>query len=177
MQRAGRIKIGLPLDPQTEMGCLVSRDQYDRTLRYIELGKREGAALVAGGSRPKGEIFTKGYFVEPTIFDRVEMSMRIAREEIFGPVLSVLTWESYEEVIKQANSVEYGLTASIWTRDLSLAYRTAEQLEAGYIWINGSSRHFLGVPFGGFKQSGIGREESLEELLSYVQTKSVNTAL
>jgi len=177
IQRTGRIRIGLPLDPQTEMGCLVSKEQYDKSFRYIELGKKEGAVLAAGGSRPKGEIFTKGYFVEPTIFDRVEMSMRIAREEIFGPVLSVLTWENNEEVIKQANGVEYGLTASIWTRDLSLAYRTAEQLEAGYIWINGSSRHFLGVPFGGFKQSGIGREESVEELLSYTQAKAVNIAL
>jgi len=177
IQRTGRIRIGLPLDPQTEMGCLASKEQYDKSFRYIELGKKEGAVLVAGGSRPKGEPFAKGYFVAPTIFDRVEMSMRIAREEIFGPVLSVLTWENNEEVIKQANGVDYGLTASIWTRDLSLAYRTAEQLEAGYIWINGSSRHFLGVPFGGYKQSGIGREESVEELLSYVQTKSVNTAL
>jgi betaine-aldehyde dehydrogenase len=177
IQRAGRIKIGLPLDPQTEMGCLVSKDQYDKTFRYIDLGKKEGAVLVAGGGRPEGESFAKGYFVKPTIFDRVEMSMRIAREEIFGPVLSVLQWEDYEEVIEKANGVDYGLTASIWTRDLQLAYRTAELIQAGYIWINGSSRHFLGVPFGGFKQSGIGREESLEELLSYLQTKAVNTAL
>ena len=103
--------------------------------------------------------------------------MRIAREEIFGPVLSVLVWEDYEEVIEKANSVDYGLTASLWTEDLRLAYRAAERLEAGYIWINGSSRHFLGVPFGGYKQSGIGREESVEELLSYVQVKAVNTAL
>lgn len=177
IQRAGRIKIGLPLDPETEMGCLVSQEQYDKTFRYIDLGKKEGAALVAGGSRPEGEPFSKGYFVKPTIFDRVEMSMRIAREEIFGPVLSVFQWEDYEDAVERANSVDYGLTASIWTRDLQLAYRTAERLQAGYLWINGSSRHFLGVPFGGFKQSGIGREESLEELLSYVQTKSVNTAL
>ncbi|MBI2987216.1 MAG: aldehyde dehydrogenase family protein [Deltaproteobacteria bacterium] len=177
IQRTGRIRIGLPLDSRTEMGCLVSKDQYDKTFRYIELGKKEGAKLVAGGSRPEGEIFSKGYFVKPTIFDRVEMSMRIAREEIFGPVLSVLVWEDYEEVVEKANSVDYGLTASVWSRDLRLAYQTAERLEAGYLWINGSSRHFLGVPFGGFKQSGIGREESVEELLSYTQVKAVNTAL
>jgi betaine-aldehyde dehydrogenase len=176
-QRAAAIKIGLPLDPAAEMGCLAYKEQYEKSLRYIELGKKEGAALAAGGARPKGEIFSKGFFLEPTIFDRVQMSMRIAREEIFGPVLSVLTWEDYDEVIAQANSVDYGLTASVWTKDLALAYRTVERLEAGYIWINGSSRHFLGVPFGGFKQSGIGREESVEELLSYVQTKAVNTAL
>jgi len=177
IQRTARIKIGSPLDPETEMGCLISQEQYDKTFRYIESGKQEGAVLVAGGSRPEGEIFSKGYFVKPTIFDRVEMSMRIAREEIFGPVLSVFLWEDYEEVIEKANGVDYGLTASIWTRDLQLAYLTAERMEAGYLWINGSSRHYLGVPFGGFKQSGIGREESAEELLSYVQAKAVNTAL
>ncbi len=177
IQRVARIKIGSPLDPDTEMGCLVSKEQYDKTLRYIGLGKKEGAVLVAGGSRPEGEAFSRGYFVKPTVFDHVEMSMRIAREEIFGPVLSVLVWEDYEEVIEKANSVDYGLTASLWTEDPRLAYRAAERLEAGYIWINGSSRHFLGVPFGGYKQSGIGREESVEELLSYVQLKAVNTTL
>jgi betaine-aldehyde dehydrogenase len=177
IERAGRIKIGQPLDPETEMGCLVSKDQYDKTFRYIDLGKKDGAKLVAGGGRPEGASFAKGYFVKPTIFDGVDMSMRIAREEIFGPVLSVFSWEDYDDVIEKANQVDYGLTASIWSRDLQLAYRTAERLEAGYIWINGSSRHFLGVPFGGFKQSGIGREESVEELLSYVQTKAVNAAL
>ncbi len=177
IERAGRIKIGQPLDPATEMGCLVSKDQYDKTFRYIDLGKQDGAKLVAGGGRPEGATFAKGYFVKPTIFDGVDMSMRIAREEIFGPVLSVFSWEDYDDVIEQANQVDYGLTASIWSRDLQLAYRTAERLEAGYIWINGSSRHFLGVPFGGFKQSGIGREESVEELLSYVQTKAVNAAM
>lgn len=177
IQRVGRIKIGQPLDPRTEMGCLASRDQYEKTVKYIDLGRKEGAELVAGGHRPEGAGFSKGYFVKPTIFDRVEMSMRIAQEEIFGPVLSVLQWQEHEEVIDKANSVDYGLTASIWTRDLQLAYRVAERLQAGYLWINGSSRHFLGVPFGGFKQSGLGREESLEELLSYTQTKAVNTTL
>jgi acyl-CoA reductase-like NAD-dependent aldehyde dehydrogenase len=173
----GRIKIGQPLDPETEMGCLASRDQYEKTLKYIDLGRKEKAELVAGGGRPEGARFSKGYFVKPTIFDRVEMSMRIAQEEIFGPVLSILQWQEHEEVIDKANGVDYGLTASIWTRDLKLAYRVAERLQAGYLWINGSSRHFLGVPFGGFKQSGLGREESLEELLSYTQTKAVNTTL
>ncbi|MCH8056066.1 MAG: aldehyde dehydrogenase family protein, partial [Deltaproteobacteria bacterium] len=177
IRRIEKIRIGQPLDPATEMGCLVSEEQYQKVLRYIDYGKQEGAHLVAGGGRPKGETFKKGYFLQPTVFDQVKMDMRIAREEIFGPVLSVLTWNDPEEVIRQANAVDYGLTASIWTRDLARAYKIAERLEAGYLWINGSSRHFLGVPFGGYKQSGIGREESLEELLSYVQTKAVNTAL
>jgi len=177
IRRIGTIRIGQPLDPATEMGCLVSQEQYQKVLRYIGYGKEEGARLVAGGERPKGEAFQRGYFLQPTVFDKVTMEMRIAREEIFGPVLSVLTWNDSEAVIQQANAVDYGLTASIWTSDLAKALKAAERLEAGYIWINGSSRHFLGVPFGGYKQSGIGREESVEELLSYVQTKAVNTAL
>ncbi|MBI4490834.1 MAG: aldehyde dehydrogenase family protein [Deltaproteobacteria bacterium] len=177
IERIGRIRIGQPLDPATEMGALVSEEQYQKVLRYIDYGKQDGARLVAGGGRPKGEVFKKGYFLQPTVFDQVKMEMRIAREEIFGPVLSVLTWSDTEEAISQANSVDYGLTASIWTRDIAQAFRIAERIEAGYMWINGSSRHFLGVPFGGYKQSGIGREESVEELLSYVQIKAVNTAL
>ncbi|MFQ5851839.1 MAG: aldehyde dehydrogenase family protein [Candidatus Binatia bacterium] len=177
IRRVQKIRIGPPLDAATEMGCLVSEEQYQKVIGYIGYGKEEGARLVAGGKRPEGEVFKKGCFLQPTVFDGVKMSMRIAREEIFGPVLSVLTWSDTEEVIGQANAVDYGLTASIWTRNISQAYRTAERLEAGFLWINDSSRHFLGVPFGGYKQSGIGREESLEELLSYVQTKSVNTAL
>jgi len=102
------------------------------------------------------------------------MSMRLAQEEIFGPVLSVLTWKDRAQVIAEANQVLYGLTGSVWTNDISLAIDTARRLEAGYIWINGSSRHFIGAPFGGYKQSGLGREESLEELLSYTQIKHVN---
>ena len=177
IQRVDKIRIGQPLDPVTEMGCLVSNEQYQKVLRCISYGKEDGGRLVTGGERPKGEAFKKGYFLEPTVFDEVTMEMRIAREEIFGPVLSVLKWRDTEEVINQANAVDYGLTASVWTKDIGRAYSMAERLEAGYIWINGSSRHFLGVPFGGYKQSGVGREESVEELLSYVQTKAVNTWL
>jgi betaine-aldehyde dehydrogenase len=177
IRKVEAIKIGLPLDEDTEMGCLVSRDQFDKTMRYIEYGRNEGARLVTGGRKPEGEKFSKGFFVLPTVFDQVKMNMRIAREEIFGPVLSVFQWEDAEDVIAEANSVEYGLTASVWSSDLRAAHRTASRLEAGYIWINGSSRHFTGAPFGGFKNSGIGREESLEEMMSYTQIKTVHTLL
>jgi betaine-aldehyde dehydrogenase len=177
IRKVESINIGLPLDEDTEMGCLVSKDQFDKTLRYIEYGKEEGAKLATGGKKPEGTKFANGFFVLPTIFDQCKTTMRIAREEIFGPVLSVFVWEDLDEVIAQANGVEYGLTASVWSNDLRMAHRTASKLEAGYIWINGSSRHFTGAPFGGFKNSGIGREESLEEMMSYTQIKTVHTLL
>ncbi|MBI4465508.1 MAG: aldehyde dehydrogenase family protein [Acidobacteria bacterium] len=174
VEKIKKVRIGLPTDEKTEMGCLVSQQQYDKVMSYIELGKKEGARLVVGGGKPPQPELQRGYFVLPTVFDQVDYRMRLAQEEIFGPVQSVLTWKSTDELIEMANSVMYGLTASIWTRDFATAYRVALQIEAGFIWINDSSRHFTGVPFGGYKQSGLGREESLLELLSYTQVKSVN---
>ena len=174
---ARNMRIGHPLDPQAEIGCLVSQQQYDKVMRYIEIGKEEGAKLVQGGRKPEGEAFEQGLFVEPTVFDGVTMGMRIAREEIFGPVLSVLTWSDKEEVIREANSVEYGLTGAVWTRDLQTALEVADRLDTGYVWINGSSTHFLGAPFSGHKNSGTDSEESIEELYSYTQLKTVNIKL
>jgi len=168
-----QIKVGLPTDPTTEMGALVSREHYNKVMGYVEIGKREGAKLLCGGKRPKGSAFTRGYFLEPTVFDQVRPDMRLAQEEIFGPVLSVLTWDDEEQLVADVNNVSYGLTAAILSRDVARAMRMAERVEAGYLWINGSSRHCVGAPFGGQKQSGFGREESLEELLSYTQTKNV----
>jgi 2-formylbenzoate dehydrogenase len=118
-----------------------------------------------------------GSFVAPTILDRVDASMDVAQNEIFGPVLSVITWRDEEELLRIANGVSYGLTASIWTRDVGRALRMARQVEAGFVWVNTSSRHFAGVPFGGVKDSGVGREEGLDELLSYTQSKSINVLL
>jgi acyl-CoA reductase-like NAD-dependent aldehyde dehydrogenase len=115
--------------------------------------------------------------VQPTIFDGVDYRMRIAQEEIFGPVQAVVKWRDESEMVQMANSVMYGLAASIWTRDVAVAQRLAGEIEAGYIWINDTSRHFQGVPFGGVKQSGLGREDSLSDLLSYTQVKSVNVNL
>jgi betaine-aldehyde dehydrogenase len=175
--RVKQIRIGTPIKPETEMGCLVSQQQYDKVLKYISLGHEQGAILVAGGKRPEGDEFAKGFFVEPTIFDGVRSDMRIAQEEIFGPVLSVLSWENEEDVIREANSVNYGLTGAVWTKDIDKAFRMARELDTGLVWINGSQQHFAGVPFGGHKNSGNASEESIDELLGYTQVKSINVML
>lgn len=177
VERVRKVRIGMPLDASTEMGTLSSRAQYAKTLGYIDVARSEGARLVAGGGRPGGPDFERGLYVSPTVFAGVAPDMRIAREEVFGPVLSVLTWRDEEEAVQVANAVRYGLTASVWTRDLHRAHRLAGAMEAGYVWVNGSSRHFPGVPFGGCKASGLGREESVHELLSYTQLKAVNVML
>ncbi len=175
--RIARFKPGIPTDPATTMGAIISKVQLDRIIGYIESAKSEGARLVYGGGRPSDPALAKGYFVEPTVFADVTPTMKIAREEIFGPVLAVFKWSDEAKMLEQVNSVEYGLTGSIWTNDLSTAHRTAAAVEAGYIWINEVSKHFLGAPFGGYKQSGIGREECMEELLSFTQEKNIHVRL
>ena len=172
---AEKLPVGLPWEEGTEVGPVVSREQFDRVMGFIESGKAEGAKLVTGGGRPDGEKLERGFFIAPTVFDEVTSEMRIAREEIFGPVMSVLSWKDYERMIDEANGVIYGLTAAIVTNDLNLAMQTAERIQAGYVWINASGR-YLGAPYGGWKQSGLGREESLDELLSYTQFKNINLA-
>jgi betaine-aldehyde dehydrogenase len=173
-QRVERIRIGNPLDPQTEMGCVVSQAQYDKVHRYIGLGQEQGARCVTGGGRPEGDQFAEGLYVRPTIFTGVSNDHRIAQEEIFGPVLSVMSWDNEDEVIRSANRIDYGLTAAVWTRDINKAFKAINRLEAGFTWINGSSSHFAGVPFGGYKNSGVDNEEGIEELYSYTQLKAVN---
>lgn len=168
------ITIGQPLDPSTQMGPLASVAQLDKSLHYVQLAQEQGAQLLTGGKRPAGDDFAHGYFIEPAVLTGVRPEMRIAQEEVFGPVMSVMTFATEAEVVHVANALDYGLTASIWTRDISRAVRTAHAMEAGYVWVNGSSRHFWGMPFGGVKSSGIGREESVEELLSYSQIQAVN---
>ncbi len=121
--------------------------------------------------------WAKGFYIEPTIFADVTPTMRIAREEVFGPVLAVASWTDEAELVERVNGVEYGLTCSIWTNDLVKAHRTAMAVEAGFVWINEVSKHFLGAPFGGWKQSGIGREECLGELLSFTQEKNIHVSL
>jgi len=159
------------------MGAIVSRAQLDKVERYIALGREEGATLVCGGERPTDPLLAKGFFMPPTVFTGVRQSMRIAQEEIFGPVLCVLPWTDEARMLEDVNAVEYGLSCSIWTRDLATAHRMASRVEAGYVWINTTGRHFLGAPFGGYKQSGSGREESFDELASYTQLKNVHIAL
>ncbi len=177
VRRMSAIRIGSPLDPATEMGPMATRAQYDKTLRYIGIATGEGAQVAAGGGRPAGLANEPGLFIARTLLTGVRPDMRIAQEEVFGPVLSAMTWKTEDEAIGIANSVEYGLTGSIWTSDITRAHRVAAALDTGYIWINGSSAHFPDVPFGGMKLSGIGREESLDELLSYTQLKTLNIAL
>lgn len=177
LERVQRYRPGIPTDASTTMGALISQAQYDKVLRYIDIAHNEGAKLVHGGKRPDAPALAKGFFVEPTIFDGVTHGMRIAREEVFGPVLSVLSWRDEDEMMRQVNDVEYGLTCSIWTSSLATAHRAAARVEAGYVWINNASRHFIGAPFGGYKQSGLGREESLDELLHYTQQKNINITL
>jgi acyl-CoA reductase-like NAD-dependent aldehyde dehydrogenase len=177
VERLKTIKIGHPLDPATEMGCLVSSAQYDKVHHYIDSARREGARLVTGGGRPPGEEFEAGFYVEPTVFVDVDMSMTIAREEIFGPVLSVLRFTDLDAAVAQANALPFGLTGAIWSNDIATAVSVADRLDTGYVWINGSGSHFLGAPFGGHKNSGTGSEEGIEELESFLQTKTVNIPL
>ncbi|QDW42157.1 aldehyde dehydrogenase family protein [Bradyrhizobium sp. KBS0727] len=168
---------GIPTDPATTMGAIISKAQHESILRYIEIGRSEGARLICGGRVPSSPELANGNFIEPTVFAGVTPKMRIASEEIFGPVLSILKWNDPENMLRDVNGVEYGLTCSIWTNDLETAHRTAQRVEAGYVWINDTSKHFLGAPFGGFKQSGIGREECLSELLAFTREKNIHITL
>jgi betaine-aldehyde dehydrogenase len=170
-------KPGIPTDPATTMGAIISKVQFDRVMSYIDSAKKDGARLVSGGGRPADPALAKGLYIEPTVFADVTPAMRIFKEEIFGPVVGVVKWRDEAAMLDQVNSVEYGLTASIWTNDLTTAHRAAASVEAGFIWINDVSKHFIGTPFGGYKQSGIGREECLEELISFTQEKNININL
>jgi betaine-aldehyde dehydrogenase len=177
VRRVGELRVGLPDEPASEVGCLSSQAQFDKTMHYIKLGVEGGARLACGGTRPADPRLAAGLFVLPTVFADVTDDMRIAREEIFGPVVSILRWSDEDDLVARVNALDYGLTASIWTHDLERAHRLASRVEAGYIWINGASTHHVGVPFGGYKQSGMGREESIEELLACTQIKNVNVTL
>jgi betaine-aldehyde dehydrogenase len=172
--RMDALQSGPPSDPATETGAIVHRGQYEKVLSYIEIGKSEGARVAAGGGRPSDPSLANGMFVRPTLFDEVDPDSRLAQEEIFGPVQAVIPFASYDDALRIANNVQYGLTASIFTRDLQTAHRFARDVEAGYVWVNDASRHFPGTPFGGFKNSGVGREEDVDELASYTQIKNVN---
>ena len=174
VEKAKGIRIGDPRDPNTEIGSLISKEQFEKVLNYIEIGKKEGARLLCGGQPPQGKQFAKGFFVEPTIFTDVDNKMRIAQEEIFGPVLCVLRWRDYDRMIEEANDTPYGLASGIWTDSLTRAYRTARALKAGSVWINRYPNFPSGAPFGGYKKSGMGREMAIEALAHYTQTKNIS---
>ena len=166
-------KPGDPLHADTTMGSLVSKAAQKRVLSYVTAGKEEGARLVLGGG-PPSHTPEAGCFVEPTIFADVKQTMRIAREEIFGPVMSVLKWRDEDQMITDVNSVEYGLTGAVYTTDISTAHRMSRKIQSGTIWINTVGTHFLSLPFGGYKLSGLGREDCLEELYDFTQLKAVH---
>jgi aldehyde dehydrogenase (NAD+) len=169
VNRSHDIKLGAGLEGP-DMGPLVSAEHFERVLRYIDTGQKEGARMLTGG---RAERFDKGYFVSPTIFDEVESGMRIAQEEIFGPVLSVLTFSDEQEALRTANDSNYGLAAGIFTRDIDRAFRFANDIQAGYVMINEYFSGGAGSPFGGYKQSGFGRERGLVGLDNYTRIKNV----
>jgi acyl-CoA reductase-like NAD-dependent aldehyde dehydrogenase len=176
-ERVAGLKLGDPLDDKSQMGPINSKRHYERVCAMVQSGVSDGAKLMTGGKRPGGSDFARGYWIEPTVFADVNPNMRIAKEEIFGPVLSVFSWKDEKEALALANSTEYGLTASIFTNDLKTAFRAARAVKSGYVWINGASGHFYGTPFGGFKNSGLGREEGIDELLSYTEVKTIHVLL
>jgi len=161
---------GDPLDPKTKLGAIVDQVQLNTVMGYIESGRKQGAGVRLGGRRVREE--TGGYFVEPTVFDKVTMQMKIAREEIFGPVLSAITFRDAEEAVRIANDVSYGLTAAVWSRDITTAHRVARLLRAGTVYVNCYDADDITVPFGGFKQSGNGRDKSLHAMDKYTELKT-----
>ena len=173
-ERMDALRSGPPEDEATDTGAIVHRRQFEKVLSYLELGRDEGAELVAGGGPPDDPALANGLFVRPTLFDNVRPDSRLAHEEIFGPVLAAMPFDTYDEAIAIANGVSLGLTASVYTSDLATVHRFARDVEAGYVWVNDAQKHFPGAAYGGFKDSGVGREEGFEELVSYAQVKNVN---
>jgi len=175
--QVARYRPGIPTDPATTMGALVSRTHFDKVMGYIASAKAEGARTVTGGHAVTEGLLANGCFIAPTIFADVTPDMTIAREEIFGPVLAVRRWSEETAMMEEVNSLPFGLTCSIWSRDLATAHRAARRAEAGFVWINEVGLHFLGAPFGGVKQSGIGREEGIGELISFTHEKNIHINL
>lgn len=175
VKKTKTIRLGDPLDPKTKMGPLVSLDQYKRVVEYIGIGKKEGAKVCCGGGRPTH--LKKGYFVEPTIFIKANNKMRIAQEEIFGPVVTVIPFKDEEEAITIANDSPYGLAGAVWTRDIFKAFRVVKAFRAGILWVNTMQPTYVEAPWGGYKQSGSGRELSHYGLEEYLQIKQVHINL
>lgn len=167
------IKVGDPREEDTEMGPLAFKEHYDRVRTHIDQANEDGAEQLHGSFAPPSH--PDGYFVGPTVFDRVTPEMRLFHNEVFGPVMAIIRWSDEDEMIEQINAVEFGLTARIWTNDYSRANRIAAKVEAGFVWINESGRKDRGIPVGGFKLSGLGKESCVEEIISYTREKSVST--
>jgi acyl-CoA reductase-like NAD-dependent aldehyde dehydrogenase len=172
--KARRIRVGLPCRWETQLGALINKRQCERVYEYVEIGKAEGATVVHGGVRPSDPDLAGGNFIEPTVFANVRNDMRIAQEEIFGPVVVIVPFDGEEEAVRLANAVRYGLAAGIWTRDTGRAHRVANALEAGSIWVNHFGAYPSEAPFGGYKESGTGHDLGLESLWEYLETKNVH---
>src|SRR5262249_787105 len=173
VDRAKKMKVGDPLDPSTQMGAQISGGQLERILGYIRSGKEEGARVLCGGDRDTEGAKAKGFFVKPTVFSEVKPEMKIAQEEIFGPVLAAIRFRDAEEAVSIANGTIYGLVSAVWTRDIKLAHRLASEIKAGSVWINTYNGFDSGSPFGGYKQSGFGRELGAHALDQYTNVKFV----
>jgi aldehyde dehydrogenase (NAD+) len=171
--RARRRNVGDPFNPDTEQGPQIDNTQFEKIMSYIDSGRHEGAELLTGGRR----VGDKGYFVEPTVFADVHDGMKIAREEIFGPVMSIAKFRELEEVIPRANNTQYGLAAGVWTRDIGKAHAIANSVKAGTVWVNCFHAFDAAAPFGGFKRSGIGREMGEYALQQYTEVKTVTIKL
>jgi len=173
----GELQIGDPLEESTDVGPKVSHEQVDRTLEYLEGARKDGGEFLVGGQEPSEEELAGGCYVEPTLIDGLSHESEAAQQEIFGPVLTAFRWDDYDQMIELVNDVEYGLAGGVITDDITQANTTARDIEAGYIWINDYHTITPGLPFGGYKQSGIGRELSEETLKHYQQTKTISLSL
>ncbi len=173
VEKAKSIRLGDPLDPETEMGTVAFKGQYDKVLGYIEIGKEEGAKLLYGGEPPDDPALGNGLYILPTIFGDVDNDMRIAREEIFGPVVCLIRFKDEDDAVRIANDTDFGLAAGVWTDNVARAHRMIGRLRAGTVWVNTYRKTNYATPFGGFKQSGMGRENGLEVMREYTEVKSV----
>jgi betaine-aldehyde dehydrogenase len=172
-----KIKPGNPLDEDCKMGALISKAQFDKVVSYVEIAKKDGAKLMTGGKAPDDPKLKGGFFFEPTVFADVTQNMRIANEEVFGPILSVMKWSDEEKMFEEVNAVEYGLTGAVFTQNVSTAIKAARRIDSGYVWVNTAGGQALGTPYGGMKQSGYGRDKVLEEMLSNTHVKNIAIAL
>jgi betaine-aldehyde dehydrogenase len=177
VEKTKALKIGDPMDPATQVGALISAEHCEKVLNYIDLGRSEGAEVAVGGGRPSDPVLAKGNFVEPTVFTACHDDMAVVREEIFGPVMTVLAFKEEDEAVARANATPYGLAAGVFTKDLARGHRVVARLEAGTCWINTYNITPIEMPFGGVKLSGIGRENGRAAIEHYTQVKSVYVAM